>query len=608
VPEDLSQQGLLEFNRALGPRVSTKKAQSLLSEFLKGSEGSEASLRGFVERFPSSSKGKAFELIDKYIGLMNAPSAPAVEPDTDPVEFDKPFRAEIEFDPSKNTWYDNPYTTRYADNPKIQAFLRDKEGLLNRRGAYVASEASKGNAQPLIQHQEWLRKQNILPADAKSFSEYYAPFNERYGRVVNLSDNFNFGMHDLQSHAIPEAYFGIVDKTIPRGITGADETRASLLESFGVSPTADLGQATSNKIEGIRPTLSALRQLNKVDPTHTSYLGIRPEIENLNIEEDAKPFFSVISSLPDQEAEADYFARRYGREVNKANLKTSYGTKLSIDPFNEGLVSDPKGPNVKDVYRDASIRRTPSRTPSSLISFVENAAEPYLRDLETFNRLSLLDRFSETYKPTFGTGDPRGTETTKKVFDNSYFSLDPVTSAAQGLQELGRGIRRTPASLLPGAADLIPSPEAVRTGFREGPAAMGRQMGQEFVQSLPAAAVSAGVLATPVMAPLAPGIGAAMVGIAGTRAANEVVRQQTGEGIVSKLRQTIGTTPRTGVASPARRGPIVTPQIRPTTQAQRNEMQRRQNRNELQRRIDLVRERFNPSKLEFGLSELLFGR
>jgi len=141
---------------------------------------------------------------------------------------------------------------------------------------------------------------------------------------------------------------------------------------------------------------------------------------------------------------------------------------------------------------------------------------------------------------------------------------------------------------------------------------MGRQMGQEFVQSLPAAAVSAGVLATPVMAPLAPGIGAAMVGIAGTRAANEVVRQQTGEGIVSKLRQTIGTAPRTGVASPARRGPVVTPQIRPTTQAQRNEMKRRQNlsaaQREFERRKALAAGRFNPGRLEFGLTEWLFGR
>jgi len=133
-------------------------------------------------------------------------------------------------------------------------------------------------------------------------------------------------------------------------------------------------------------------------------------------------------------------------------------------------------------------------------------------------------------------------------------------------------------------------------------------MGTEFIQSLPASAAAAAVLATPAAAPLAPGIGAGMVGVAGTQALNEVVRQQTGEGIVPKLRQTIGTAPRTGVASPQRRGPAVTPQIRPLNQVQRTEMQRRQNRNELQKRMDLVRERFNPAKGEFGVSELLFGR
>lgn len=192
--------------------------------------------------------------------------------------------------------------------------------------------------------------------------------------------------------------------------------------------------------------------------------------------------------------------------------------------------------------------------------------------------------------------------------DSFFLSADPIGTAVRGAQELTRGVRRTPSALLPGAADLIPSPEAIRTGYQQGPAAMGRQMATEFVQSLPAAAASAAVLATPVAAPLAPGIGAGMVGVAGTRALNEVVRQQTGEGVVPKLRQVVGTAPRTGVASPQRRGPAVTPQIRPLNQAQRAEMQRRQNRNELQRRVDLVRERFNPMRGEFGVTELLFGR
>jgi hypothetical protein len=199
------------------------------------------------------------------------------------------------------------------------------------------------------------------------------------------------------------------------------------------------------------------------------------------------------------------------------------------------------------------------------------------------------------------------TQSREPLTAKAYYSMNPVSMAAQGVPEYVRALRRTPAALLPGAADLIPSPEAIQTGYREGLGPMAQQMGTEFVQSLPqAAAYSAALAAVPV---LAPGVGAGMVGTAGAQALNEVVRQETGEGIVPKLRQAIGTAPRTGVASPARTGPQpLTAQIRPLTQAQRTEQQRQQNRSEAQRRIDLAKERFNPRRGEFGLSELLFGR
>jgi hypothetical protein len=138
---------------------------------------------------------------------------------------------------------------------------------------------------------------------------------------------------------------------------------------------------------------------------------------------------------------------------------------------------------------------------------------------------------------------------------------------------------------------------------------MGKQMAREFAQSLPTAAGSAMLLSTPALAPLAPGIGAGMVGVAGTRALNEVVRQETGEGIVPKVRQFLGTAPRTGISAPTRQGERpLTAQIRPLTQAQRETMNRQANENELQRRLRLAGQRFNPSKGEYGLSELFFGR
>lgn len=190
-----------------------------------------------------------------------------------------------------------------------------------------------------------------------------------------------------------------------------------------------------------------------------------------------------------------------------------------------------------------------------------------------------------------------------------YYAADPIGGALLGGGEVLRNLRRTPSALLPGAADLIPSPEAIRTGYSQGPTAMGKQMAQEFVQSLPTAAAAAGVLSTPLAAPLAPGIGAGLVGTAGARALNEVVRQETGEGIVPKVRQFLGTAPRTGVSAQPRVGEQpLTATVKPLTTAQRAEVQRQANRGELQRRVDLLKERFNPRRGEFGLSEILFGR
>jgi hypothetical protein len=183
-----------------------------------------------------------------------------------------------------------------------------------------------------------------------------------------------------------------------------------------------------------------------------------------------------------------------------------------------------------------------------------------------------------------------------------YYSTDPVTAGAQGAMEFGRAIRRTPAALLPGAADLIPSPEAIQTGYREGAGAMARQMAGEFMQGLPVSAAAASALANPIGAVVAPGIGAGMVGVAGARALNEVVRQQTGEGIVPKLRQALGTAPRTGAADRNRARPLgVSGQpARVVPTRQMNPVVR-----EVQNRLGLAGARFNPARGEFGLSELL---
>jgi hypothetical protein len=216
--------------------------------------------------------------------------------------------------------------------------------------------------------------------------------------------------------------------------------------------------------------------------------------------------------------------------------------------------------------------------------------------------------YSYIYTPTLARMDKAFGGNTADL-GNYFFSSDPISSAVSAVPSVIRGIKRTPSSLLPGAADLIPSPEAIQTGYQRGPAAMGKQMAQEFVQGLPTAAGAAMLLSTPAAAPFAPGIGAGMVGTAGARALNEVVRQKTGEGVVPKIRQFLGTAPRTGLSATRQTAPNpLVAQVKPLSNAQRAEMQRQQNRNELQRRIDLFKERVNPRRGEFGLSELLFGR
>ena|GEM_PF-1797547 len=196
-----------------------------------------------------------------------------------------------------------------------------------------------------------------------------------------------------------------------------------------------------------------------------------------------------------------------------------------------------------------------------------------------------------------------------KAFTPRMIQTGPTPAVRQAFERPVRAVSRTPASLLPGLADLIPSPEAIQTGYRQGPAAMGKQMGREFVQSLPTGAAFASVLSTPALAPFAPGVGLGFVGSAAANAANEVVRQETGEGIVPKVRQFIGTAPRTNVAGKPRMAEApLTAEIKPLSAQGKAEMNRRQNRNELQRRLDLVKERFNPRKGEFSLSEFIFGR
>lgn len=176
----------------------------------------------------------------------------------------------------------------------------------------------------------------------------------------------------------------------------------------------------------------------------------------------------------------------------------------------------------------------------------------------------------------------------------------PVITPQSPVYKFRRGLA---GGLSVGAADFIPSPEVVQDLYAGRPLAALRRQGQEVLMGLPAAAAAGGAAAfAPALAPVISAAGPALAGVAAGRALNEVVRQQSGEGIVPKLRQALGTAPRTGAANPpSAPRPYVQPRLTRTQPV--NPVVR-----EIQNRFGLAGERFNPARGEFGLSELFFGR
>lgn len=229
-------------------------------------------------------------------------------------------------------------------------------------------------------------------------------------------------------------------------------------------------------------------------------------------------------------------------------------------------------------------------------------------------RLFPLQPYSEFLQDVSGTTKP-SILGTKPAPDFTPFQKTVGTrnyligrNILEGRGNLGAGFR---SAVSVGAADLVPSREAVQDFYEGKPLQGFGRMAGDFAGGIPTAlATGAAVAAAPALAPFVPGIAAGLTTIRAANAADEASRQQTGEGLISKFRQTLGTAPRTGYANPDFRTTVrtTTPQITALSSQQRKTIEQRQNRNELQKRVDLFRERFNPSRGEFGFSELMFGR
>jgi hypothetical protein len=176
-----------------------------------------------------------------------------------------------------------------------------------------------------------------------------------------------------------------------------------------------------------------------------------------------------------------------------------------------------------------------------------------------------------------------------------------------------------------GLAEAIPSPEVIRKTAEEGVLSGAGEYANEIILGAPiGAGVGLVTNAVPALGPFAVGAGGAAVLTNAIAAGNELTRQTTGESALSKIRQTIGTKERTGYAgknaSAKERLTAVLNQINNPPTVQRlgdnptlfgratplEEMGPQQSNRT--RRFRMASDRFNPSRLEFGLTELLFGR
>jgi len=180
--------------------------------------------------------------------------------------------------------------------------------------------------------------------------------------------------------------------------------------------------------------------------------------------------------------------------------------------------------------------------------------------------------------------------------------------------------RATLAASVSALPDVIPSAEVIKATAKGGPLAGIGEYAKEQVMSVPtSAAVGLGTYLVPGALPFVPGVAAGVALTEAGRSLQEASRQLTGESALSKIRQTIGTKPRTGFATStpqetyqrAQQRVDNPPQIKPLTRPvpKSNQINRQSSpMDEFKRRARMAGARFNPLKGEFGLTEMLFGR
>lgn len=226
---------------------------------------------------------------------------------------------------------------------------------------------------------------------------------------------------------------------------------------------------------------------------------------------------------------------------------------------------------------------------------------------------------SRDAKPNVLRSGPREWGKTPPELDvpgTSWFEGQLAAKGSPIIRPLRRTANAAKGALSFGLTDLIPSREVVREAFQKGPGSAVQRHAGEIIHDLPyALGIGATALTIPAIATGATAAAPYLALYGGAQAIDESVKQKTGEHIIPKVQQALGTKPRTGrvegsiqekhkaemqrIAQP--------PQIKPQTRKPRTQVKDLP-LPELGRRLRLASQRYNPGMGEFGLSELIFGR
>lgn len=290
--------------------------------------------------------------------------------------------------------------------------------------------------------------------------------------------------------------------------------------------------------------------------------------------------------------------------------------------------------NIGQLYQEKYVQPATQRfvnlsnlqVPSTIESGVDPRRGPVMAAYVKQQNLDrLLDLVNDNLR---GIAEERGQATPSDFFEKGFleknllYAQDPVTAAARGAKEAvgryptGAALGLSSALLTPGTPTALAKGQfgtVAQNVGRDVALGTAAEAGTRLAGSaLQRVAPSVAGVINPAVAGLAEFAGPAGLAYSGITGANEFVRAATGESIPSKVRQFLGTQQRTGATSPTRAQDIqpnyTVPTIQPMTPQQRAVHQSQQNQSELQRRLQLAGQRFNPAKGEFGLSELFFGR